>query len=345
VLARGFLQKGKKIYRLDLTPFMTVPNLTKIGFTNCKSPYTHTPEQNSETQALMQVILHAGAHCTDDGKLLKTLFKNRDAFMERGIALPRPRHYRQLLTATVKALSKRSVGPDSRMAFLDAIMETDASQVDRLILNNENFFCVPKIAFNKSRIYPLAGSRVALLTHLFSEDDVELFLSIRNPATHLPTMYAATPHTQFVEFLDGADPRDIYWSDLIKSIRQEAPNVHVTVWCNEDTPLIWSELVREIAGLAANEPILGGFDLLTEIMSAEGMGRFQSYLDSHPDMTEMQTRRVITAFLDKFAIDDMVEEEVDLNGWTEPLVDQLTEQYEEDIFEISRIPGVTLLEP
>ncbi|MGH1578732.1 hypothetical protein [Planktotalea sp.] len=293
----------------------------------------------------MQVILHAGVHCTDDGKLLKTLFKNRAAFQEQGIALPRPRHYRQLLGATIKALSKRSAGPDSRMAFLDAIMDIDADEVDRLILHNENFFCVPKLAFHKGRIYPHAGSRMAYLTHLFPEDEVELFLGIRNPATHLPTMYAATPHTQFVEFIDGADPRDIYWSDLIKSIRQEAPNVHVTVWCNEDTPLIWGELVREIAGLAANEPIEGAFDLLSEIMSPEGMTRFESYLASHPDMTEMQTRRVITAFLDKFALDDMVEEELDLQGWTEHLVEDLTDQYEEDIFEISRIPGVTLLSP
>jgi hypothetical protein len=293
----------------------------------------------------MQVILHAGAHCTDDGKLLKSLFKNREAFQKRGIALPKPRHYRQLLSATVKALSKRAAGPDSRMAFLDAILDMDATDVDRVIMHSENFFCVPKLGFHKGRIYPQAGSRLGYMTHLFAEDEVELFLSIRNPATHLPAMYAATPHTQFVEFLDGADPRDIYWSDLITSIRQEAPNVPITVWSNEDTPLIWSELMREIAGLAANEPILGGHDLLAEIMSAEGMSRFQSYLESHPDMTEVQTRRVITAFLDKFAIDDMVEEEVDLPGWTEPLVDQLTEQYEEDIFEISRIPGVTYLSP
>ena len=227
-------------------------------------------------QTNMQVILHAGAHCTDDSKLLKTLFKNRAAFQERGIGLPRPRHYRQLLSATVKALAKRSAGPDSRMAFLDAIMDVDATEVDRLILHSENFFCVPKLGFHKGRIYPHAGSRLAYLTHLFAEDEVELFLGIRNPATHLPAMYAATPHTQFIEFLDGADPRDIYWSDLITSIRQEAPNVHVTVWCNEDTPLIWSELVREIAGLAANEPILGGYDLLSEIRSKEGMTRFDS---------------------------------------------------------------------
>lgn len=293
----------------------------------------------------MQVILHAGAHCTDDSKLLKTLFKNRAEFQQRGIALPKPRHYRQLLNATIKALAKRSAGPDSRMAFLDAIMDIEATEVDRLIMHSENFFCVPKLGFHKGRIYPQAGSRLAYLTHLFPDDEVELFLGIRNPATHLPAMFAATPHTQFIEFLDGADPRDIYWSDLVSSIRQEAPNVHVTVWCNEDTPLIWSELVREIAGLAANEKITGGHDLLAEIMSAEGMQRFESYLESHPDMTEMQTRRVITAFLDKFALDDMVEEEVDLQGWTEPLIEQLTEQYEEDLFEISRIPGVTLLSP
>jgi hypothetical protein len=103
--------------------------------------------------------------------------------------------------------------------------------------------------------------------------------------------------------------------------------------------------VREIAGLAANDPFEGAYDLLSEIMSPDGMARFESYLKSHPDMTEMQTRRVITAFLDKFAIEDMVEEEVDLPGWTDTLIENLTDQYEEDIFKISRIPGVTLLSP
>jgi hypothetical protein len=94
----------------------------------------------------MQVILHAGAHCTDDGKLLKSLFKNREAFQKRGIVLPKPRHYRQLLSATVKALAKRAAGPDSRMAFLDAILDMDATDVDRVIMHipllpqNPNFF-------------------------------------------------------------------------------------------------------------------------------------------------------------------------------------------------------------
>ncbi|MEM9580949.1 MAG: hypothetical protein AAF891_09710 [Pseudomonadota bacterium] len=293
----------------------------------------------------MHVVLHAGAHCTDDSKLLKTLFKNSGALADRGVALPRPRHYRQLLTNTVKALSKRGVGPDSRMAFLDAILDSDPETVDRVIMHSENFFCVPKIAIKKSQFYPRAGSRMAHVTHLFDGDQVELFLGIRNPATLLPAMYAATPHTSFVEFTDGADPRDLRWSDLIRNIREEAPNVMITVWCNEDTPLIWGEIVREMAGLAPGEPIDGAYDLLGEIMSKEGMERFHSYLKTHPDMTEMQTRRVITAFLDKFAIDDMVEEELDLQGWTAGLIDEMTDQYEEDVYNISRMPGVDLIAP
>ncbi|MEP5153998.1 hypothetical protein [Planktotalea sp.] len=291
----------------------------------------------------MQVILHAGSHCTDDGKLLSTLFKNKDLLSERRIALPKPRAYRQLLSETIKALSKRPAGPDTRMAFLDAILDTEAQDVNRLVLQNENFFCVPKIAFKKGQIYPTAGTRVARLTDLFPEDEVELFLSIRNPASHLPAMYASTPHDSFIEFVDGMDPRDFKWSDLLINIRQTAPNVPITVWCNEDTPLIWGELVREIADLPAELPIEGEFDLLSEIMSSEGMTRFQSYLTSHPNMSAVQLRRVITAFLDKYAIEDMLEEEIDLPGWTEDLMDQLTQSYEADLVTIDSIPGVTLL--
>jgi hypothetical protein len=293
----------------------------------------------------MHVILHAGAHCTDDGRLLRALFKSRRAFAARGIGLPKPRHYRQLLGGTIKALSKRPAGPDSRLAFLDAVLDSDPAEIDRLILDNENFFCVPKIAIRRGKFYPQAPPRVALLPQLFAGDQIELFLSIRNPATLLPAMFAATPHDNFIDFMDGSDPRDLLWSDLIEDIRAEAPTIPITVWCNEDTPLIWGEILREMAGYEPNEPIEGRFDLLREIMSAEGMTRFESYLASHPDMREIQTRRVVTAFLDKYALDDMVEEEFDLPGWTENLIDQLTEQYEEDIYEISRIPGVTFISP
>ncbi len=54
---------------------------------------------------------------------------------------------------------------------------------------------------------------------------------------------------------------------------------------------------------------------------------------------------MIAAFLDKFAIEEELEEELDIPGWSEEVVDTLTEIYDEDVFEISRIPGVTFISP
>ena len=57
----------------------------------------------------------------------------------------------------------------------------------------------------------------------------------------------------------------------------------------------------------------------------------------------MHRRRVCAAFLDKYARDDAVEEELDLPGWTEELVEELTEDYDDDIARIQHMPGVNLI--
>jgi hypothetical protein len=62
-------------------------------------------------------------------------------------------------------------------------------------------------------------------------------------------------------------------------------------------------------------------------------------------MTEMQKRRVISAFLDKFALDEEIEEELDVAGWDDQLMDDMTDVYDEDMLEVQRIPGVTLIAP
>lgn len=75
------------------------------------------------------------------------------------------------------------------------------------------------------------------------------------------------------------------------------------------------------------------------------MQRFAAYLKSHPDMTEIQKRRVISAFLDKFALEEEIEDELDLAGWTKDLMDDMTDVYDEDMLEVQRILGITLIAP
>ena len=75
------------------------------------------------------------------------------------------------------------------------------------------------------------------------------------------------------------------------------------------------------------------------------MQRFAAYLKSHPDMMEIQKRHVISAFLDRFALEEEIEDELDLAGWTKDLMDDMTDVYDEDMLEVQRIPGITLIAP
>ena len=291
----------------------------------------------------MQVILHTGAHYTDEDRMIKCLLRNKGEFSKQGVAVPGPGKYRKLLKETFNALKDAPASPDARDVLIDAIL--DDEKADRLILSNMHFFGAPRAAVRKGMLYPMAPDRIVNMQQLFPDDQVELFMSIRNPASFLPAVFDDSPHDQFAEFLGGVDPREVRWSETLMRIRDAAPDVPITVWCNEDTPLIWAQIIRDLAGLEHGEKIVGGFDLLDEIMTPEGMKRFRAYLKSHAIMTEMQKRRVISAFLDKFAIEEEIEEELDMPGWTEQLVEEMTDIYDEDVFHIQRLPGVQMISP
>lgn len=291
----------------------------------------------------MQIMFHAGVHCTDDDRVLKCLLRNRSEFSEIGSIVPPPGRYRKLLHQTLVALSQSEPAPNAREILLETILDDD--QADRLLLSNENLFCIGKLAVSNGVLYPKAGMRIRQLKSLFRGDQIEIFLAIRNPATFFPALFNATPVDDYNALMRDNDPHDLAWSELIWRIRNEHPDVPLTVWCNEDSPLIWAQIIREMAGLNPGAKIKGGFDLLSEIMTRDGMKRFRAYLAEHPAMTEIQKRRVMVAFLDKFAREDMIEEELDLPGWTDDLVDTLSEAYDEDVYEIARIPGVNFIAP
>lgn len=291
----------------------------------------------------MQIIFHTGAHFTEEDRLMKCLLRNKEDFGQRGIAVPGPGKYRPIFTNTLNALAEADPAPDARDILLDAIL--DAEEADRLILSNAHFFGAPRTAIRRGHLYPMAPERVDYMRRLFPDDDVEIFMAIRNPVSFLPAAFEQSPRVEFDNFIGGVDPRTIRWSDMFARVRAMAPDVPITVWCHEDLPLIWAQVIRELAGLDHGAKIKGGFDLLSELMTGEGMRRFRDYLKKYPVMNELQKRRVIAAFLDKFAIEEKLIEELDLPGWSDDLVDEMTEIYDEDLLRIQRIPGVATITP
>ncbi|MBR9842032.1 MAG: hypothetical protein GYB25_02645 [Rhodobacteraceae bacterium] len=290
----------------------------------------------------MQIVLHAGAHFTDDDRLLKSLSKNRDMLASRGVSLPKPRSYRTKLRSL---LHDHLIGANARADVLGDLKGPSVQEPDRIIFTNSNFFCVPRLAIRNNVYYPRGEERLQDFCSIFQDDAIEVFFAIRNPATLLPALLNGSPDDRIEDITGGSDPTALRWSEMILRMRDALPDTAVTVWCNEDTPLIWEQLLREFSGIEPTQSLEGGNDLLHEIMTAEGLKRFDAYVDAHPGMTEMQKRRVVAAFLDKFAIEEELEEELDIPGWTEDVVDALTDIYDEDVYEISRMPGVTFISP
>lgn len=291
----------------------------------------------------MQVALHVGAHCTDDDRLLKCLAKNRDEFSQHGISIPKPSRYRRQLRDLMHEVRSSPIGPNIREDMLNKI--TGPERPDRLVLTNNQFFGTPKMAVARGKLYYAAERRLSHFAQIFFQDDVEIFLALRNPASFLPALFHESGEPDFGNFLDGESPQSFNWTELILRIREEVPKLKLTIWCNEDTPLIWDQLLREIAGVELTQPLKGNHDFLREIMSPEGMGRFETYLDAQPGLNDVQKRRVIAAFLDKFVLEEELEEELDLPGWSDVLIDVMSEQYEEDVYQIGRIPGVNFISP
>lgn len=291
----------------------------------------------------MKIIYHLGLHCTDEGKLVSCLAANAAALAEEGIVVPAPVSYRALLRDTMNATRGAGVSHETQETVLDAVMDVD--EAERLVFSNQAFLCERGRALSGGTLYPMAAKKVGWMGALFPDHQVEFHFAIRNPATFIPALFEREKERSYEEFIDGIAPHELRWSELIARVRKAQPNAPVTVWCDEDTPLIWPEVLQAVAGHGDQTRLEGTLEILEPIMSPDGMKRLTEYLASHPSRTLGQHRRIVAAFLDKYAQEDAIEVELDLPGWDEEYVETLTELYEADVARIAAMDGVTLLMP
>lgn len=290
----------------------------------------------------MRIVYHLGALFTDEERLLRCLLRNKDLLARHSIAVPPSKRYRTLLRETAIRLKGGSATIDEQALILEQIMEED--RADRLILSWECFMSLPNWVL-KERLYPAAGERTRAFTQIFPEIQAEFHLGLLNPASFLPQLYQKLQPVSMAEFLAGAEPLMLRWSDVVEQILDANPEADLTVWCDEDTPLIWPEVLRAVSGLPDGTRIEGEDELLASLMSGEGMTRLGAYLSSHPPQSVTQRRKIVSAFLDKFALPERIAMEVEMPGWTEDLVAELTEIYARDVARIAAMPELRFITP
>ena len=127
------------------------------------------------------------------------------------------------------------------------------------------FFVAPKETIQNNAFYPHAISNLVRFVELFPEDQTHLFLALRNPATFIPAMMAEAKSDNLKFIMHKSDPRALRWRDLLKSIRERFPALPMTIWCTEDTPFIWGQLMRLVGGSSPSTPMVGSYSLIESI--------------------------------------------------------------------------------
>ncbi len=290
----------------------------------------------------MRIVYHLGAHCTDDERLLRCLLKNRALLATEGIHVPGPTRYRKLLRDTAVALKGKTASLDTQALVIEQIMEEDVA--NRLILSWDNFLSFPQWAL-RGAIYPNAAERIHAFTQIFPEVDSEFHLAIRNPATFLPDLYKLQKAKSHAEFMEGVEPLRLRWSTMITQICAMNPGVPLTIWCDEDTPLIWPDVLQSVSGHSAGLVLEDADDLIKSVMTTEGLAQMNTYLAENPPASPDLRRHIAAAFLDAYADPAKVEVDLEMPGWTDALVAEMTETYDADLARIARLPGVRLLAP
>jgi hypothetical protein len=275
---------------------------------------------------------------------VRSLLKNRETLGQHGVAIPGPGRYRKVIGEALQKLGGAVAANAAEDVLLDEVLDTDAA--NRLYLSDENFICAASEVLSGGTLYDQI-EKSAWLRNAFPRAKVEFALSIRNFATFIPALYDQLGGASLdpVAFTGGTDPLDFSWYDVVAGVRAANPDSPILVWCDEDTPVLWGDIMRAVCGLDMGTRFEGENDVARKIMTPDGNQRLLRYLEARPPGTEQARRQIVAAFLSKFADDDAIEQEITMPGWSDDMIDALTDAYDEDVEEIAQIPGVRVLLP
>lgn len=289
----------------------------------------------------MQMVFHLGAHGTDNDRLLKTLLNNRAPLLEQGTEIVTPHRYRGIFEEALMSLNGGTATPEMEQIMLDAVLDHDGTR--RAVLSNGGFLGAPGRVVGHGKLYPQIASRVAALINLFPGAQCEFFLAMRNPATLLNEVRPLVAGGNYDALMQGTDPRALRWSDCIRRLLQVLRGRRLVLWCHEDVPLIWPEIARLAANMPPERPLAGALLYMHELLGDAGLPILREALAGQDQLSVPARRAIYAGLLEKHAVPGALEQAVDLPGWDQDLVDQVSATYYADIAEIAALPGIEFI--
>ena len=291
------------------------------------------------------IAVHLGFHCTEEDRLRRCLLRNAPALAATGVSVPQPALYRQPLRAQAALREGEGADPAEGATARLAEVLAPAPGVRRVVLSHPNLVSYPGRAITAEGLYAGLPARLAALSARLGAPRIEVFCALRNPATLLPALLDLLPGTDYDSLMSGLAPAALRWIEPFARLRAALPDLPVTLWCSEDLPLVWPDLLRRLAGVPAETALDGDAEMLGALLTPVGMATLAAYLKAQGPLDPRDRRRLTTALLERYAQPGVLEVEVDLPGWTDTLVAEVTDRYLADVAAIATLPGVERIAP
>lgn len=291
----------------------------------------------------MQVVFHIGVHNTDSERVLKTLLNNREELLKIGTEpIPNSRH-KGIFVDALMSLKGGAATPEMEQILLDAVIEEE--DVQRIVFSMSGFMGASKIAVTARGFYSDIESRINGLMRLYPSAETEFFLAIRNPATLLNDILISNKNLSYHELMANANPLDLRWRDVAHRLARAAQGRRVVVWCFEDLPLIFPEVVRMIGNMPLEAQLRGGTQYVEELLTPGGRLKLKEAMKGYAQLSIRKRREIHGQVLNQYGMESILEQSIHLPGWTQELVDEISDNYYSDVAEIAVLPGIEFILP
>ena len=291
----------------------------------------------------MKAAFYLGTHGTEPERTVRALMDNRGWMLEHGIEPIPPSRHRGLLEEALAALSGGPATPEMEDVLLDSILDSDAPE--RIIISQPALIGVPARCLSEPGFFAAAGPKMVAAANLFPAAEAEFFMALRNPATLIPFLLDKIDPNRTEQLMGGRNPETMRWAPAVRQMLQSIGRRRLVLWCHEDTPLIWPDVLRRIAGIPADVPLRAGLSALADVLTDDGMTELRAALKSAPRLTIDSRRDIFSDVLGRHARPDAIEATITTPGWTQDRVDRMTAAYDEDVAEIAALPGVEFIAP
>ena len=296
------------------------------------------PHHGDHMSRPLHVAFHVGVHATDGDHLWRSLAQNAAALRAQGCELCENAINEPILNEALATLKGGTASAEMEEVILDALVEGE--QTRRLIMSRPSFLGVPSGALSVEGMMPYAGNKMLGLANTLPNAQAEFFMGLKNPVTLINQLVARNP-AHNAPLAARHDPMGRRWAPTLRHAVQALRGRRLVVWCHEDMPLIYPEVLRRLAGVEADMPLKGDMRLLDGLLTEAGVQALRAGLV--PDMGSDARRTLIETVLAAHVRPERLRAEITVPDWTPELVAGMTEAYHRDIAEIAALPGVEFI--